>query len=125
MIKTAVGIAQEEGVLKLWQGIHAQFLRHLVYSGTRIVTYRGLKENVFKKTSEETYYPVWKSALCKLNATSGALAKTCFLRWRERRRVRAAHLQSGGPAEGPAADGGQEAVDGAAAESHGTHGRFF
>lgn len=65
MIKTAIGIVREEGVLKLWQGIHAQFLRHLVYSGTRIVTYRALKENVFKRNSHETYYPVWKLALCK------------------------------------------------------------
>lgn len=65
MIKTALGIASEEGILKLWQGIHAQFLRHLVYSGTRIVTYRALKENVFKRSPNESYYPVWKSALCK------------------------------------------------------------
>lgn len=65
-LKTTLGIAREEGVLKLWQGIHAQFLRHLVYSGTRIVTYRALKENVFKhNTNESSYYPVWKSALCK------------------------------------------------------------
>lgn len=65
MLKTALGIAREEGVLKLWQGIHAQFLRHLVYSGTRIVAYRALKENVIKRSTNETYYPVWKSALCK------------------------------------------------------------
>lgn len=73
LFKTAVGIAKEEGVLKLWQGAHAALYRHLVYSGTRIVTYKTLKEKLFKKDPSEEYFPVWKSAVC--GVTAGAFAQ--------------------------------------------------
>lgn len=66
MLKTAIGITKEEGLSRLWQGVHAAFARHLLYSGTRIMTYKALKEKVFKPNPEEKYFPVWQSALCKL-----------------------------------------------------------
>ncbi|KAJ8916116.1 hypothetical protein NQ315_004483 [Exocentrus adspersus] len=72
-LKTAVGIATEEGVHKLWQGIHAAFARHLVYSGTRIITYKALKEKVFKPDPKEAYFPVWQSAVC--GVTAGAFSQ--------------------------------------------------
>jgi solute carrier family 25 (mitochondrial uncoupling protein), member 27 len=65
MVKTAVGIAKEEGVHKLWQGVYAGLMRHVLYSGTRIVTYKALKQNVFHKTNHD-YFPIWMSALCTL-----------------------------------------------------------
>ncbi|RZC37050.1 mitochondrial uncoupling protein 4 [Asbolus verrucosus] len=68
LFKTAVGIVKEEGFFKLWQGAHAALYRHLVYSGTRIVTYKTLKEKLFKKNSSEEYFPVWKSAVCGVSA---------------------------------------------------------
>lgn len=66
MLGTAMGISKEEGIHKLWQGVHAAFARHLIYSGTRIMTYKALKEKLFKQTKSEEYFPLWKSALCKL-----------------------------------------------------------
>lgn len=74
MLKTALGIIKEEGAHKLWQGCTAAMLRHLVYSGTRIVTYKKLKEEVFKAgSSKNDYFPVWKSALC--GVTAGGIAQ--------------------------------------------------
>ncbi|XP_030760597.1 mitochondrial uncoupling protein 4 isoform X1 [Sitophilus oryzae] len=73
MLGTAVGITKEEGIHKLWQGIHAAFARHLIYSGTRIMTYKSLKEKVFKQSSKDEYFPLWKSAICGVSA--GAIAQ--------------------------------------------------
>uniref|UniRef100_A0AAR5PIL3 Mitochondrial uncoupling protein 4 n=1 Tax=Dendroctonus ponderosae TaxID=77166 RepID=A0AAR5PIL3_DENPD len=73
MMATALGITREEGVHRLWQGVHAAFARHMVYSGTRIMTYKALKEKVFKQSSTDEYFPLWKSALCGVSA--GALAQ--------------------------------------------------
>ena len=73
LFKTALGIVKEEGFLKLWQGAHAALYRHLIYSGTRIVTYKTLKEKLFGKNHSEEYFPVWKSAVCGVSA--GAFAQ--------------------------------------------------
>lgn len=67
MFRTAVGITREEGIHKLWQGVHAAFARHLIYSGTRIITYKALKEKMFKQKQYEIggeSFPLWKSAIC-------------------------------------------------------------
>lgn len=72
LFRTALGIVKEEGFLKLWQGAYAALYRHLVYSGTRIVTYKSLKEKFFNNPSEP-YFPVWKSAVC--GVTAGAFAQ--------------------------------------------------
>ncbi|XP_074034840.1 uncoupling protein 4A isoform X2 [Leptinotarsa decemlineata] len=73
MIKTALGITREEGIRKLWQGVHAAFFRHLIYSGTRIITYKALKDAFIKRHPEQTYFPLWQSALCGVSA--GAFAQ--------------------------------------------------
>ncbi|GAB5571579.1 mitochondrial uncoupling protein 4 isoform X6 [Prionailurus iriomotensis] len=61
MVRTALGIVQEEGFLKLWQGVTPAIYRH-VYSGGRMVTYEHLREVVFGK-SEDKHYPLWKSVI--------------------------------------------------------------
>lgn len=58
MVKTAVGIVQEEGFLKLWQGITPAIYRHVVYSGIRIVTYEYMRQNVLKKNDDGSF-PIW------------------------------------------------------------------
>lgn len=73
LFRTGVGIVKEEGFTKLWQGAHAALYRHLLYSGTRIVTYKMLKEKIFEQKPNEDYFPVWKSALC--GVTAGAFAQ--------------------------------------------------
>lgn len=72
MIKTAVGIVHEEGVLKLWQGVTPAVYRHVVYSGIRIVAYETMRDKVLKKDSNGAF-PIWKSAIS--GVTSGALAQ--------------------------------------------------
>ncbi|KAI6049660.1 mitochondrial uncoupling protein 4 isoform X1 [Marmota monax] len=62
MVRTALGIIQEEGFLKLWQGVTPAIYRHVVYSGGRMVTYEHLREVVFGK-SEDKHYPLWKSVI--------------------------------------------------------------
>ncbi|KAJ8953924.1 hypothetical protein NQ318_019164 [Aromia moschata] len=73
MLKTAVGVCKEEGVHKLWQGIHAAFARHILYSGGRVITYKTIKEKVFKIKPEDKYFPAWQSAVCGM--LSGATAQ--------------------------------------------------
>ncbi|CAG9584407.1 unnamed protein product [Danaus chrysippus] len=47
MVKTAIGIAKQEGVLKLWSGLVPMFQRHAIYSGCRLVFYEQFR-NAFK-----------------------------------------------------------------------------
>lgn len=58
MIKTAVGIVREEGLLKLWQGVTPAIYRHVVYSGIRIVAYETMRDKVLKKDSNGAF-PIW------------------------------------------------------------------
>lgn len=46
MIKTAVGIAKQEGVLKLWTGLMPMFQRHAIYSGSRLIFYEQFRDMV-------------------------------------------------------------------------------
>ncbi|KAJ0177128.1 hypothetical protein K1T71_007137 [Dendrolimus kikuchii] len=47
MVKTAVGIAKQEGILKLWSGLMPMFQRHAIYSGCRLIFYEHIR-NVLK-----------------------------------------------------------------------------
>lgn len=47
MIKTAVGIAKQEGITKLWSGLMPMFQRHTIYSGCRLIFYEHFR-NAFK-----------------------------------------------------------------------------
>ncbi|XP_055373149.1 mitochondrial uncoupling protein 4 [Condylostylus longicornis] len=71
MFATALGIAKEEGPLKLWQGMTPAVLRHVVYSGVRICTYDALRKKF--GATENARLPLWKSALCGVSA--GALGQ--------------------------------------------------
>ncbi|XP_036618163.1 mitochondrial uncoupling protein 4-like [Trichosurus vulpecula] len=72
MIKTTIGIIQEEGFLKLWQGGIPAVYRQIVYSGFRMVIYEYLRDSVFGK-SEDNKYPLWQSVIG--GTLSGALAQ--------------------------------------------------
>ncbi|XP_046407185.1 mitochondrial uncoupling protein 4 [Ischnura elegans] len=72
MLKTAIGIAKEEGITKLWQGVTPALYRHVIYSGIRIQTYESIRDKVLKRDADGSY-PLWKSALG--GATAGAIAQ--------------------------------------------------
>ncbi|NXB43386.1 UCP4 protein, partial [Leucopsar rothschildi] len=72
MLRTAVGIAQEEGVRKLWQGATPAVYRHIVYTGVRMVTYEHLRDSVLGRAEGESF-PLWK-AVCG-GMTAGAIGQ--------------------------------------------------
>ncbi|XP_065063128.1 mitochondrial uncoupling protein 4-like isoform X2 [Rhopilema esculentum] len=71
MIRTAIGIVQEEGISRLWLGITPAVLRHVVYSGCRMGFYEYLRDHVLKK-DEDGYFPLWKSIVGGLSAGAAA-----------------------------------------------------
>ncbi|XP_078611630.1 mitochondrial uncoupling protein 4-like isoform X1 [Branchiostoma floridae x Branchiostoma japonicum] len=62
MLQTALGVAREEGVLKLWQGLTPAVQRHVVYSGCRMGAYEWIRDNVLGREPDGSF-PVWK-AVC-------------------------------------------------------------
>lgn len=60
MLKTAIGIVEEEGALKLWQGVSPALYRHVVYSGIRIVSYETMRDQLLLKNEDGTF-PIWYS----------------------------------------------------------------
>ncbi|XP_014348588.1 mitochondrial uncoupling protein 4 isoform X2 [Latimeria chalumnae] len=62
MIRTAVGIVREEGILKLWQGVTPAIYRHIVYSGVRMVAYEQLRESVLCRNKDGSF-PLWKAVV--------------------------------------------------------------
>ncbi|KAM6965235.1 mitochondrial uncoupling protein 4 [Aplochiton taeniatus] len=61
MLHTALGIAREEGPLKLWQGVTPALYRHIVYSGGRMLAYEQLREMMGR--SEDDTFPFWKAVI--------------------------------------------------------------
>lgn len=72
MFHTAVGIVQQEGLLKLWQGVTPAIYRHLVYSGCRMTFYEIFREKLIKRKSDGSLV-MWKSVLC--GSAAGALGQ--------------------------------------------------
>ncbi|CAH1795246.1 unnamed protein product, partial [Owenia fusiformis] len=62
MFRTAFGIAKNEGVFKLWQGLPPALLRQIVYSGSRMVFYEAIREHGLKR-KEDGSFPLWKAAV--------------------------------------------------------------
>ncbi|KAH9414676.1 mitochondrial uncoupling protein 4-like [Dermatophagoides pteronyssinus] len=62
MFGTAVGIVQEEGFLRLWQGLSPAIYRHIVYSGVRMTFYEYIREDLLGKNSDGTI-PLWKALI--------------------------------------------------------------
>ncbi|KAG8539649.1 hypothetical protein GDO81_020588 [Engystomops pustulosus] len=62
MVRTAIGIVQEEGILKLWQGATPAVYRHIVYSGVRMVAYEQLRDSPLGKGEQKTF-PLWKAVV--------------------------------------------------------------
>jgi len=67
IFQTAAGIVKEEGVLGLYGGLGPACLRHVVYSGSRVMVYEALRENVFKR-NEDGSFPLWKGLLAGMSA---------------------------------------------------------
>ncbi|XP_064620598.1 mitochondrial uncoupling protein 4-like isoform X2 [Lineus longissimus] len=58
--KTTVGIVNEEGFFKLWQGLSPAIYRHAIYTGCRMAFYEMLRENILGKEKDGSF-PLWKA----------------------------------------------------------------
>ncbi|XP_063961532.1 mitochondrial uncoupling protein 4-like [Lytechinus pictus] len=72
MVRTALGIVQEEGLFKLWQGVTPAIYRHIVYTGCRMGSYEYIRDKLFGKNPDGTF-PVWKAVIS--GSTAGALSQ--------------------------------------------------
>ncbi|XP_071483310.1 mitochondrial uncoupling protein 4-like [Diadema antillarum] len=72
MVRTALGIVEEEGLFKLWQGVTPAIYRHIVYTGCRMGAYEYIRDNIFGKNPDGTF-PVWKAVIA--GSTAGAFGQ--------------------------------------------------
>ncbi|ESO84771.1 hypothetical protein LOTGIDRAFT_221879 [Lottia gigantea] len=70
MLRTAYGIATEEGVFRLWQGVTPALYRHVFYSGCRMSFYELLRDKVLGKNKDGTF-PLWKATVASTLAGAG------------------------------------------------------
>ncbi|CAG7821343.1 unnamed protein product [Allacma fusca] len=83
VLRTLITIGQREGIRTLWYGISPSLCRQLVQSGTRMVIYRKLREDVLGKNVDGSF-SVWKAvtsgviagSIAELFATPFSLIKT-------------------------------------------------
>jgi len=54
MMRTGMGIVQEEGFFRLWQGMSPAIYRHVVYSGVRMTFYEFIRDDVIGKNEDGT-----------------------------------------------------------------------
>ncbi|CAF0780239.1 unnamed protein product [Didymodactylos carnosus] len=66
MTATALGIARQEGVWYLWQGVSPALYRHLIYTGCRITSYERIRDVLGK--NEDNTFPLWKSIIAGMSA---------------------------------------------------------
>ncbi|MCL4124747.1 UNVERIFIED_CONTAM: hypothetical protein GTU68_049583 [Idotea baltica] len=62
LFRTGAGIVNEEGFLKLWQGMTPAIYRHFIYTGTRMVLYEKVRDGVFTKRPDGSH-PVWQAVV--------------------------------------------------------------
>ena len=64
MVKTALGIVNEEGFFRLWQGMTPAIYRHAIYTGVRFGAYEQMRENILKRNPDGTY-SLWSVTFIK------------------------------------------------------------
>lgn len=66
MVRTALGIASEEGVLHLWRGMLPALYRHAIYTGFRMVAYEEIRNHLCRKDANG--FPLWKKVVAGMMA---------------------------------------------------------
>ncbi|XP_073250816.1 mitochondrial uncoupling protein 4-like [Porites lutea] len=67
MVRTAVGIVEEEGLVNLWSGVTPAILRHVVYTGSRMTAYEFLRNKVLRRNADGRF-SLWKSVIAGMMA---------------------------------------------------------
>ncbi|RMX43930.1 hypothetical protein pdam_00011274 [Pocillopora damicornis] len=73
MVRTAVGIVEEEGLRNLWSGVTPAILRHIVYTGSRMTAYEFLRNKVLKRNPDGRF-PLWQSFIPRKSVIAGMSA---------------------------------------------------
>ena len=69
-----LGIAKEEGLMKLYQGLPPALLRHVIYTGSRLQIYEFSRMQLMSRNDNNDgsqVFPLWQSALCGVVAGAG------------------------------------------------------
>ncbi|CAH3194219.1 unnamed protein product [Porites evermanni] len=67
MVRTAVGIVEEEGLVNLWSGVTPAILRHVVYTGSRMTAYEFLRNKVLRRNADGRF-SLWYSVIAGMTA---------------------------------------------------------
>lgn len=119
MIRTAVGVVSQEGILSLWTGLSPALGRHLIYSGIRMGLYEKLRDDVLGRNPDGSF-PIYKVFLTpnvdirlylncnyflELFKYFESLTRAGGIRRAPCRWIRTVHCKSNGSCEGPTSDG--------------------
>lgn len=69
MLRVALGVVKDEGVLKLWQGLLPAVYRHIIYTGVRMGVYEHMRNYVLKRNNDGSV-AAWKAIVGGLTAGS-------------------------------------------------------
>lgn len=67
MVRTFTNILKQEGVVRLYNGLSPACLRHLFYSGSRMMIYEYLREDVLGR-DENGNFALWKGIVAGMSA---------------------------------------------------------
>ena len=66
MIRTALGIVKEEGLLMLWRGMLPALYRHAIYTGIRMTAYEEIRNEL--QRTDKNGFPLWKKVVAGMTA---------------------------------------------------------
>jgi len=66
MIRTALGIVKEEGLLQLWRGMLPALYRHAIYTGFRMSAYEEIRNQLSKE--DKNGFSLWKKVVAGMLA---------------------------------------------------------
>jgi solute carrier family 25 uncoupling protein 27 len=66
-LRTLVGVVRDEGPRQLYNGLGPAWVRQFVYSGTRVVVYEAMREDILGRNPDGSF-PLWKGMLSAMFA---------------------------------------------------------
>jgi len=67
LVDMARGISRDEGIQGFYRGLAPACLRHVIYSGTRVMAYEVLRERVLMKDKDGNF-ALWKGVIAGMSA---------------------------------------------------------
>ena len=66
MLRTALGIVKDEGLLMLWRGMLPALYRHAIYTGIRMTAYEEIRTEL--QRTDKNGFPLWKKVVAGMTA---------------------------------------------------------